>query len=89
MGMVCEMMSLREGRDYEEDKAAYRCRVLKSLCEELIRSKIRMRPNFRDSWTLNSCMLDVGDGDGGVGKLSPQVLKVGGDILGYWPWQDH
>ena len=32
------------GRIYEEDMAAYCCRVRKKLCEESIRSKIRMRP---------------------------------------------
>jgi len=33
-------------------------------------------------------VLDVGDGDG-MGELSTQVLKAGGDELGYWPWEDY
>ena len=35
------------GRIYEEDTAAYCCRVREKLCEETIRSKIRMRPPER------------------------------------------
>ena len=50
-GMVWEMMSLRVPAPWDGFMGKLRLPIVvacrKSLCEELIRSKTRMRPNFR------------------------------------------
>ena len=91
MVMLREMMSLRFPAPWD----GFMRKIWQPIVVACVKSYAKNRflrksecDRLKGLRTLHSCVLDVGDGDG-MGELSTQVLKAGGDEPGYWPWEDY